>query len=139
MTIDPAAWRARWPNFAPAEVACRGCAGECGRDRFAIVPEALDLLQVLRDRIGESLRLNSAYRCPFHNAFVGGAPLSRHKVGDAFDISVAGRGATWRARLLAGASAVGFTGIGFYRTFLHVDTGPRRQWSAPGGKATWTG
>ena len=64
-------------------------------------------------------------RDPVHNARVGGAPLSRHKLGDAFDVALAGHD---REALRAAARAAGFRGFGHYRTFLHVDLGPRREW-----------
>ena len=36
----------RWKNFSPAEIACRGTG------QLKLVPEALDKLQALRDRLG---------------------------------------------------------------------------------------
>jgi len=58
----------RWPNFSPAEIACRGTG------QLKLHPEALDKLQTLRDRLGKPLIVNSAYRSPEHNRAVGGAP-----------------------------------------------------------------
>ena len=73
--------------------------------------------------------ITSAYRDPVHNARVGGAPLSRHKAGDAFDISLrTSAGGHTRAQLLAVCQAAGFTGFGFYSSFLHVACGPARRW-----------
>ena len=31
---------------------------------------------------------------------------------------------------------VGFTGIGCYNNFMHVDTGPKRCWGPEGGRAS---
>jgi hypothetical protein len=42
----------------------------------------------MRERIGGPLYISCAYRCPKHNAEVGGASSSRHVVGDAADIQV---------------------------------------------------
>ena len=120
----------RWPNFSPKELSCP-CCGE-----FYLDPVAFDALQALRSALRKSINLNSAHRCPFHNAKVGGAPLSMHKLKVAFDISV--RGHLLNA-LLGGARMVGFKGFGFYQTFLHVDLGRPRQWKTEGGKITWTG
>ncbi len=113
----------RWPDFAPGELACRGDGS------LLLAPAALDRLQALRSGLGRPLVLTSAYRSPLHNARVGGAPKSRHKEGDAFDISLHNLD---REALRRAAEAVGFTGFGHYRTFLHVDCGPERTWG------TWT-
>jgi zinc D-Ala-D-Ala carboxypeptidase len=51
-----AAWR--WPNFSPAEIACRGTG------RLLLNEAALDILQALRDRLGKPLIVRSAYRSP---------------------------------------------------------------------------
>lgn len=118
--IPPAAWR--WQNFRPAEIACRGDGS------IRLVPAALDRLQALRGAVDRPLRINSAYRSPLHNARVGGAPKSRHKIGDAFDISL--NNIPDRDALRRAAEAVGFSGFGLYRTFLHVDCGPSRTWGS---------
>jgi Peptidase M15 len=51
----------RWPNFSPAEIACRGT-GE-----LLVNEPALDNLQALRARIGKPFIVRSAYRSPEHN------------------------------------------------------------------------
>lgn len=84
----------------------------------------MDALQAVRDMIGAPIRLNSGHRCAIHNAHVGGAPLSQHKLL-AFDISLQGHDPP---ALRAACGRAGFKGFGFYATFLHVDMGPRRQW-----------
>lgn len=118
----PTWWADRWPNFTPERIACRHC-GE-----LLIDPEALDRLQAARwVPSGGPLVIWSAYRCPIHNALVGGAPRSMHKYGRAFDVrtSVAQRDDHERR-----AIAAGFTGFGYYRNFLHIDTGRRRSWGS---------
>jgi uncharacterized protein YcbK (DUF882 family) len=91
---------------------------------------AMDALEDARERLGEPFVILSAYRDPLHNARVGGAPLSRHKYGDAFDIALAGHRKT---ELRAACAAAGFRGFGLYKTFLHVDLGQKRTWGS------WTG
>jgi uncharacterized protein YcbK (DUF882 family) len=73
----------RWPNFSPAEIACRGTG------KLLINEPALDKLQALRDRLGKPLIVRSAYRSPEHNRAVGGATRSKHLDGAAFDIAMA--------------------------------------------------
>ena len=111
----------RWPNFSPAEIACRGTR------QLKLHPEALDRLQDLRDRLGKPLILRSAYRSPAHNRAVDGAPNSKHMDGTAFDIAMANHDPV---AFEAAAREVGFLGFGFYPRsgFMHIDLGPARVW-----------
>lgn len=120
----------RWPSFSPHEIACR----HCGAVR--VDEAALGALQRLRDILGRPVILTSAYRCPAHNAMIGGAPLSAHKLGIAFDISLNGHD---RHAVLAAAQQAGFGSFGLYQTFLHVDTRQGRKWFGAGGEQTWNG
>ncbi|MCG6559110.1 D-Ala-D-Ala carboxypeptidase family metallohydrolase [Ruegeria sp. 1NDH52C] len=117
--VPEAAWR--WPNFSPAEIACRGTG------KLLINEPALDRLQALRDRLGKPLIVRSAYRSPEHNRAVGGASRSKHMDGAAYDIAMANHDP---AVFEAAAREVGFLGFGFYPRsgFIHVDLGPARQW-----------
>ena len=117
-----------WPNFQPFEIASHGDGS------VLIETDAMDLLQALRDGLGRPVVVNSAYRDPIHNAQIGGAPRSAHKYGHAFDLAIGGHD---RHALFDAANAVGFVGFGFYRSFLHVDIGRRRQWWGQGGKSSW--
>ncbi|MEZ5747609.1 MAG: D-Ala-D-Ala carboxypeptidase family metallohydrolase [Paracoccaceae bacterium] len=111
----------RWPNFSPAEIACRGTG------QIKLHPEALDKLQALRNRLGKPLIVRSAYRSPEHNRAVGGAKASKHMDGTAFDIAMSNHDPV---AFESAARAVGFLGFGFYPRsgFMHVDLGPARQW-----------
>ena len=70
--VREGAWR--WPNFSPAEIACRGTG------RLLVNESALDRLQALRDRLGKPLIVRSAYRSPEHNRAVGGATRSPNEL-----------------------------------------------------------
>jgi uncharacterized protein YcbK (DUF882 family) len=85
----------------------------------------MDMMTEVRVELDLPFYFGSIYRSPLHNAAVGGAPLSRHKVSDAFDPSTHNL-PKWK--LYDVGKAVGFRGFGFYRTFLHMDLGPRREW-----------
>ena len=50
--VPDGSWR--WPNFSPAEIACRGSG------KLLINELALDKLQALRDRLGKPLIVRSA-------------------------------------------------------------------------------
>lgn len=119
-----------WPHLDPRAVACR-CCGEIFVD-----PVALAALERLACSLGEKLVVTSGHRCALHNARVGGAPLSLHKKL-AFDIALAGHD---KAHLFAAARAAGFTGFGFGRTFLHLDTRarPARWFYGQRSIAQWT-
>lgn len=116
------AWH--WPNFSPAEIACRGTG------KLLVNADALDRLQELRMTLGKPLIVNSAYRSPEHNKRVGGAKASKHLEGTAFDISMANHDPV---AFIAAARHAGFRGIGTYprSNFVHIDTGPARNWGEP--------
>ena len=117
--VPESAWL--WPNFSPAEIACRGTG------KLLVNDPALDKLQALRDWLGKPLIVRSAYRSPEHNRAVGGATRSKHMDGAAFDIAMSNHDPV---AFEAAARAVGFDGFGFYPRsgFIHVDLGPARQW-----------
>ena len=116
--VPESAWR--WPDFSPAEIACRGTG------KLLVNEAALDKLQALRDRLGTPLIVRSAYRSPEHNRAVGGAKRSKHMEGAAFDIAMGNHDP---AAFEAAAREVGFLGFGFYPRsgFMHVDLGPKRD------------
>ena len=111
-----------WPYryFQPPEVACKGTG------QILINEDALTALDNLRTRLGHSISLSSAYRSPYHNAKVVGAPRSSHLEGHAFDVRLQGRD---KEVIRQVAEKVGFKGFGMrYQTFIHIDMGRRRSW-----------
>ncbi len=120
--LPATAWH--WPNFSPAEIACRGTG------KLLVNEDALNRLQELRVTLAKPLIVNSAYRSPEHNKTVGGAKASKHLEGTAFDISMANHDP---AAFIAAARKAGFKGIGTYprSNFIHIDTGPARAWGEP--------
>ena len=122
----------RWPSFSPQEMACRGTG------RLLIVPEAMDKLQALRNKLGAPMIVNSAYRSPQHNRAVGGASGSKHMQGIAFDVRMDNHDPE---TYIAAALSVGFNGIGTYprQNFVHVDArSSRANWGKPFPKRTVT-
>jgi len=55
----------------------------------------------------------------------GGSPRSMHLFGLAADIQTVNKD---RNLILELAKSLKFTGFGYYRTFLHVDLGRKREW-----------
>ncbi|PHR93401.1 MAG: hypothetical protein COA69_04380 [Robiginitomaculum sp.] len=126
--IEPFWDRQRWPSFSCAEMACSHCG------QAYIWPEFMDRLQTARTLSGRPFIIYSGHRCGLHNARVGGAPLSQH-LKLAADIGIAGHD---RHRLYQACRTAGFTGFGFYSTFLHVDLGRKRSWYGQGkAKQLW--
>lgn len=117
--VPAAGWR--WASFSPRELACKGTG------KLLVNEDALDKLQALRDRLRKPLILTSAYRSPEHNRRVSGAKASKHLEGIAFDVRMDNHD-PWEFE--NAARAVGFTGFGFYPKsgFMHIDTGPAREW-----------
>lgn len=119
---DTKKWQ--WGNFSPRELACKGTG------TLLVNDDALDKLQLLRERLGKPLIIRSAYRSPQHNRAVGGAKNSLHMRGIAFDIAMANHNPHEFEQM---ARDVGFTGFGYYPRsgFMHIDTGPARTWGTP--------
>lgn len=83
-------------------------------------PVLLAKLDVLRERLGRPVIVTSGYRCPVHNANVGGVRNSQHVAGTAADIYCPGVSVDELADM---ATEIGFDGIGRYygQGFVHVD------------------
>lgn len=86
----------------------------------------VDLLDAIRERLGVPVYILSGYRCPTHNAEVGGVSNSQHVLGMAADITYDGIDVDYLANLAEEcASEVLGEGIGigryYYQDFVHVD------------------
>jgi len=119
-----------WKDFIPVELSCK-------RDgEFYLHRRSFNALQSARDILGRPMYVNSGHRSWLHNIAVGGVPLSSHRFF-AGDISLVGF-ADMLARLYQTLRTVGFTGFGFYNTFIHVDMGRGRFWfGSDSAKAMW--
>ena len=105
-------------HFDASEFVCH-C---CGRGAEKISPRLIELLEKLRANIGGlPLHINSGYRCPKHNAEVGGVDNSQHVLGTAADVAVPSalniEQFKWYIQQLP------FDWAGVYRqdNFIHVD------------------
>lgn len=90
-------------------------------DKVLVDPELVTYLQKIRDHFGKSVKINSGYRTPSHNAKVGGTKNSYHTKGMAADIVISG---VSPKRVAQYAEAIGLNGIGWYenKRFTHIDT-----------------
>jgi uncharacterized protein YcbK (DUF882 family) len=119
-------------HFTAAELAC----SHCGVNNCTT--ELVTALEALRSRVGHPVHILSGYRCPIHNAAVGGVPASQHLLGTAADVTVPGM--TTAALESAAAQCHEIRGIGRddHRGFVHVDVRrlPARWCYTAAGKDT---
>jgi uncharacterized protein YcbK (DUF882 family) len=100
-----------------------------------IDPALIDALQDLQASFGarRSLTILSGFRTAGTNAELRhegwpAASDSQHVVARAADVRIAG---VSTSQLHSAALRLGYGGIGLYRDYVHIDTGPRRSWYAP--------
>lgn len=109
------------PNFSAKEFDCK-----CGKCQETLIDlDHVQRLQQLRDNIGRSITITSAYRCLAHNTAIGGEKNSQHMKGLATDITVKGM----QPDEVADSAEKIFDGLGRYDTFTHVDSrGKKARW-----------
>jgi len=117
-------------DFSRAEMKCVDC-GTC-----LVTPELVSALQALRDLAQVPIHVSSGYRCPAHNASVGGLSASQHTQGKAADIRLDGLSVPQMYVLACEIPAFNNGGVGLYDSgFIHVDVrGARARWSRINGK-----
>jgi hypothetical protein len=90
--------------------------------RDAIYELVEEVLQPLRDEIGEPIDISSGYRCPELNRIVGGVATSQHVKGEAADIHTGSQTETYRLAHLAKSTPEIWAEIDqmiLYPTFIH--------------------
>lgn len=108
-------------HFRAKEFACKdGC-------KFVLISKILlQILERLREKIGEELYINSGFRTPTHNKAVGGALLSYHQYGMAADVRAKTKTPEELYNLLDEMLG-GWGGLELHDTFVHVDM-RMKQW-----------
>jgi len=121
-------------HFSAAEFECRD--GSQVPSKYADNTQLLmRQLEVLRNHFGgAAIRIVSGYRSPRYNTRIGGARKSKHMLGMAADIRVAGVHPKSVADAISSLIARGRMregGLGRYGTFTHYDVrGTRARWGS---------
>ena len=101
-------------------------------------PRVLDQVwtqaEIFAKSLGRPITLNSAYRSPAYNKSVGGAKKSMHTERKAIDVQWGTTSVQGRVDMIQKAIDAGFSGIGTYNNFMHVDIGAKRQWGPNGSR-----
>ena len=105
-------------NFDSDEFAC-GCG--CGYNDVDL--RLVDKLQMLRDLVGNPIRITSGCRCEQYNKSIGGSVISPHLTGEGADLQVRGMTPFTLAVL---ADRINYIRIGIYPTHLHIDVKPAK-------------
>ena len=109
--------------FKEKELTCK-CGARACRESGQLPPFARENMEALvenvldpaREAYGKPIKVNSGYRCPKHNAEVGGAKQSQHVKGEAADICCADN-----KRLAEIIECNGkYDQLIIYPTFIHV-------------------
>ncbi len=116
-------------NFLVSEFECKGNLKDCKCKISADIKNNMiklaDQLQILRDKVGKPIKINSGYRCPSYNDdIIKGAKHSQHKLGKAADIVIDGMSANEVHKLvceMVELKELYFGGIGKYKNFTHLD------------------
>lgn len=109
------------PHFGDSELACRHCGINGAR------PSLVMALEELRRRVSTvrcrdtPVLVNDAYRCPVHNAAVGGAKNSQHVEGIAADVRVTGWTAAQLLEVVKTVPGVTAYGRADYQGYVHFD------------------
>lgn len=74
------------PTLSLEEYKCKCHSKYC--TRTLVYSPTVSKFQLVRRIFGEPITVNSAFRCQFHNAEVGGLPNSYHTLGSALDLTV---------------------------------------------------
>ena len=104
-------------HFKPNEFECK-----CGACDMGLKDMDLDLIKKLdlaRSIAKTPFTVNSAVRCPSHNANSNGSETSAHLTGNAVDIRC--KDSHKRFLIIDALIKAGFNRIGVYDTFIHVD------------------
>jgi uncharacterized protein YcbK (DUF882 family) len=102
-----------------------------------VLPEVWTKLENFAISLGRPIVMSSGYRSPAYNATLSGAASkSLHMRRMAADIRWGTSNVQARIDMVQKAIDAGFTGIGCYNNFIHVDIGTKRSWGGANNSYT---
>lgn len=101
-------------HFRESEFGCKCCNATVPN------PHLLVVLELIRQHFKRPIYINSGYRCEKHNAKVGGAKLSQHRLGTAADIVVDNVSPIEVYKYVDSIFPDSY-GLAAYETFTHID------------------
>lgn len=110
-------------NFSSSEFECK-CGCKMPNDVYFNITKLANQLQILRNKIKSSISITSGYRCESHNKAISGAKNSKHILGKAVDIKVAGMQPKKVYNIIEELISEGVMlqgGLGLYKTWVHYD------------------
>ncbi len=104
-------------NFNLKEFGCKD-----GSEEIKLDMDLVTALQKLRDFVSVPITIMSGYRNEAYNKKIGGSPNSQHLYGKAADIHIMSMEPEEIYYLVVRFNHIfGFTGIGLYDSFVHLD------------------
>lgn len=107
-------------HFKVSEFECK-----CGQCDIKLDSELMAVCELIRLRFNQPVIITSGYRCPTHNANVGGAKGSKHMEGIAADIKVKNTSPDTVYSFLDETFPTSY-GIGLYKSWVHIDVRPTK-------------
>ena len=123
-------------NFKIKEFECKGnlkgCECKMPEEVYNNIKELAENLQIIRDELGEPIKINSGWRCENYNRKINGVKRSQHLKGKAADIRVKNLTPDEVATAIDKLQEGGFIkdgGLGRYNSFTHYDIrGKKARW-----------
>lgn len=113
--------------FERSEFKCK-CGGKyCNGYPAEIDMEMVKIADVIRERLGKPIRVNSGVRCETHNANVGGEKASQHLYGKASDLRAPSGVTPAQMAEIAEELLPNSGGIGIYSWGIHIDTREKKS------------
>lgn len=100
---------------------------ESTRKERANIRDLAQRLEVYRQAFGLPIKITSGFRSPALNKAVGGHLNSEHLQGKAADFVIVGKMPTDTV-VVDTLKKTWPGGVGFYRTFIHLDLGEQKVW-----------
>ena len=97
-------------------------------DPDALVDQIPERLQLLANYMKKNLVITSGFRTKAQGDAIGSSENSKHRTGQAVDVSRGGMSNAQLQSFIGYAIQVGFRGIGVYNGHIHLDTGSKRCW-----------